>query len=133
LYSCQPWSLALREEYRLRFFENRVLRRISGPKRNEVTEEWRRLHNEELYVLYSLPNIIPVIKSRRLNMAGHVARMWIYWVMVAKPDGRRPLDGRMILKLMFEKWGEGMDWIDLAQDRDRRRALENAVINFWIP
>jgi hypothetical protein len=65
----------LREECRLRVFENKVLRRIFGPKRDEVTGEWRRLHNKELYALYSSPNIIRVMKSRRLRWAGHVARM----------------------------------------------------------
>jgi hypothetical protein len=74
LYGCESWSLTLREECRLRVFENRVLR-ISGPKRDEVTGEWRRLHNKELYALYSSPNIIRVIKSRRLRWGGHVARM----------------------------------------------------------
>jgi hypothetical protein len=77
-------------------FENRVLRRIFGPKRDEVTEEWRRLHNKELYALYSSPNIIRVIKSRRLRWAGHVARMGkrrgAYRVLVGKPEGRRPLE-----------------------------------------
>jgi hypothetical protein len=75
LYGCESWSLTLREECRLRVFENKVLRRIFGPKRDEVTREWRRLHNKELYALYSSPNIIRVIKSRRLRWAGHVARM----------------------------------------------------------
>jgi hypothetical protein len=70
----ETWSIKLREEYRLRVFENRVLRRIFGPKRDEVTEEWRRLHNEELYALYCSPNIIRVIKSKRLRWAGYVAR-----------------------------------------------------------
>jgi hypothetical protein len=67
LYGCESWSLTLREECRLRVFENKVLRRIFGPKRDEVTGEWRRLHNTELYALYSSPNIIRVIKSRRLT------------------------------------------------------------------
>jgi hypothetical protein len=75
LYGCESWSLTLREESRLRVFENRVLRRIFGPKRDEVTGEWRRLHNKELYALYSSTNIIRVIHSRRLRWAGHVARM----------------------------------------------------------
>jgi hypothetical protein len=75
LYGYENWSLTLREKHRLRLFENRVLRRIFGPKRNEVTGEWRRLHNEELNDLYSSPNIIRVIKSRRMRWAGHVARM----------------------------------------------------------
>jgi hypothetical protein len=73
LCGCETWSVTLREEYRLRVFENRVLRRIFGPKRDEATGEWRRLHNEELYDLYSSPNIIRVIKSRRMRWAGHVA------------------------------------------------------------
>jgi hypothetical protein len=76
LHECETWSLTLRKECRLRFFENRVLRRIFGPKKDEVTREWRRLHNKELYALYSSPNIIRVIKSRRLRWAGHVARIW---------------------------------------------------------
>jgi hypothetical protein len=75
LYGCESWSLTLREECRLRVFENMVLRRIFGPKRDEVTGEWSRLHNKELYALYSSRNIIWVIKSRRLRWVGHVARM----------------------------------------------------------
>jgi hypothetical protein len=74
LYGCKTWSPTLREEYRLRVFKNRVLR-IFGPKKDEVTGEWRRLHNKELHALYSSPNIILVIKSRRLRWAGLVARM----------------------------------------------------------
>jgi hypothetical protein len=75
LYGCETWSLTLREEHRLRVFENRVLRRIFGLKRDEVTREWRKLHNEELHNLYSSPNIIRMIKSRKMKWAGHVARM----------------------------------------------------------
>jgi hypothetical protein len=75
LYGCETWSLTLREEHRLRLFENRVLRRIFGPKRNEVAGEWRKLHSEELHILYSSPNIIRQIKSRRMRWVGHVARM----------------------------------------------------------
>jgi hypothetical protein len=85
----------LREESRLSIFENRVLRRIFGSKRDEVTEEWRRLHNKEIYALYSSPNIIRVIRSRRLRWAGHVARIGVrrgaYRALVGKPEGRRPL------------------------------------------
>ena len=75
LYGCETWSLTLREERKLRVFENIVLRRIFGPRRDEVTGEWRRLHNEELNDLYSSPNIVWVIKSRRMRWAGNVARM----------------------------------------------------------
>jgi hypothetical protein len=75
LYGCETWSLTLREKHRLRIFENSVLRRIFGPKRDEVTGEWRRLHKEEFNDLYSSPSIIRVIKSNRMRWAGHVARM----------------------------------------------------------
>jgi hypothetical protein len=75
LYGCETWSLTLREEHRLRVFENRVLKRIFGPKRVEVTGEWRKLHNEELRDLYSSPSIIRIVKLRRMRWAGHVARM----------------------------------------------------------
>ena len=75
LYGCETLSLTLRENRRLRVFENRVLRRVFGPKRDEVTGEWRKLHNEELSDLYSLPNIVRVVKSRRTRWTGHVARM----------------------------------------------------------
>jgi hypothetical protein len=94
LYGCETWSLTLREECRLRVFENKVLRRIFGPKREDVTGEWRRLHNEELYALNSSPNIIQVIKPRKQCWAGHVAHMRdkrsAYRVLVEKPEGRRP-------------------------------------------
>jgi hypothetical protein len=74
LYGCETWSLTLKEEYRLKVFENRMLRRIFGPKRNEVTGEWRKLHNKELHDLYTSPRIIRIIKSRRMRWVGHVAR-----------------------------------------------------------
>jgi hypothetical protein len=93
LYGYETWSLTLSEEHRLRMFENRVLRRIFGPKRDEVTEGWRKLHNEELHGLYSSPSIIRVIEARRMRWAGHVARMGgsAYNSLVGKPEGRRPL------------------------------------------
>jgi len=126
----------LREKRRLRVFENRVFRRISGPTRDEVTEEWRKVHNEELNYLYSSPNIVRVIKSRKMRWAGHVAFMGesrsVYRVLVGKPEGKRPL-GRLRrrwkdnikMDLRKVKCG-GMDWIELAQDRDRWLALLNA-------
>jgi len=93
LYGCETWSLTLREE--LRTFENMVLRRIFGPRRDEVTGEWRRLHNEELNDLCSSPNIVRVIKSKRMRWAEHVAGMGeergVYRVLVGKPERRRPL------------------------------------------
>ena len=95
LYGCETWSLTLREERRARVFENRVLRRIFGPKRDGVTEEWRKLHNEELNDLYSSPNIVRLIKLRRMRWAGHVARMeegrGVHKVLVGKLEGKRPL------------------------------------------
>jgi hypothetical protein len=90
-----PWSLILREKHRLRMFENKALRTIFGPKRDEVTGGWRKLHNEELRDLYSSPSIIRIIKSRRMKWAGHVARMGekgnAYRLLVGKPEGKRPL------------------------------------------
>jgi hypothetical protein len=95
LYGCETLSLTLREEHRLRVFENRVLRRIFGPKRDEVTGGWRKMHNEELHGLYSSPSIVRVIKARRMRWAGHMARMGevrgAYNILVGRPEGRRPL------------------------------------------
>jgi hypothetical protein len=96
LYRCEIWSLTLREERRLRVFENRVLRRVFGPKSDdEVTGEWRKLHNEELNDLYSLPNIVRLVKFRRMRWAGHVARMGedrgVHRVLVRTPEGKRSL------------------------------------------
>jgi hypothetical protein len=117
----------LREECRLRVFENRVLRRIFGPKRDEVTGDWRRLHNKELYALYSSPNIIRVMKSRRLRWAGHVARMGesrgAYRVLMGKPEGRRPLgrprcrwEDNVLMDLREVEWGAltGLIWLRIG-------------------
>ena len=94
LYGCETWSLTVREERRVRVFENRVLRGVFGPKTDEVTGEWRKLH-EELSDLYSLPNIVRVVKSRRMRWAEHVTRMGegsvVHRVLVGKPEGKRPL------------------------------------------
>jgi hypothetical protein len=91
----ETWSLTLREEHRLRVFENKVLRRIFGPKRDELTGGWRKLHNEELQNLYSSPNIVRMIKSRRIRWAGHVARMGekrnAYRILMGNPEVKRPL------------------------------------------
>jgi hypothetical protein len=120
-------------------FENRVLRRIFGPKRDEVTGEWRKLHNEALHNLYSSPDIIRQIKSRRMRWAGHVARMGeerkLYKVLVGKPEGKRPPGRRRrrwedgIRMNLREIGWRGVDWIRLAPDRDRWRAVVNAVMN----
>ena len=143
LYGCESWSLTLREERRLRVFENGVLRRIFGPKRDEVTDEWRKLHNEELKGLYSSPNIVRVIKSRRMRWSGHVACMGegrgVYRVLVGKPEGKRPLGrpGRRWednIRMDLQEVGLGYeDWIGLAQDRDRWRALVSAVRGLRVP
>ena len=130
-------------ERRLRVFENRMLRRVFGPRRDEVTGEWRKLHNEELSDLYSLPNIVRVLKSRRMRWAGHVERMGegrgVYRVLVGKPEGKRPL-GRPrrrwednIKKDLQEVGGGCGDWMELAQDRDRWRALVSTVMNLGVP
>jgi hypothetical protein len=95
LYGCETWSLILREEHKLRVFENRVVRRIFGRKRDGVTRRWRKLHNKELHDLYPSPSIIRIIKSRRMRWAGHVARIGeernVHRLLVGKPEGKRPL------------------------------------------
>jgi hypothetical protein len=133
----------LRKEKKLRVFENTLLRRIFGPRREEVTGEWRRVHNEELNDLYSSPNIVRVINSRRMRWAGHVARMGeereVYRVLVGKPEGKRPLlrpRRRWVdnIRMDLQEVGCGyMGWIGLAHDRDRWRTLVSAVINLRFP
>ena len=123
-------------------FENMVLRRIFGPKRDEVMGKWRRLHKEELNDLYSSRNIVRVIKSRRMKWAGHVACMGeergVYRVLVGKLEGKRPLERRRCrwvdnISMDLQEVGCGyMDWIGLAQDRDRWRTLVSAVMNLQV-
>jgi hypothetical protein len=122
LYGCETWCLTLREEQRLKVFENRVLRRIFGPKKDEATGEWRRLHDEELNDLYSSSNIIRVIKSKRMRWAGHVARMGekrgAYRILVGdlrEGDhlGDPGVDWRIILKWLFNMW-DGGAWAGLS-------------------
>ena len=112
LYGCETWSLTLREERRLRVFENRVLRRVFGLKRDGVTGEWRKLHNEELNDLYCSPNIVRVVKSRRMRWAGHVARMGerrgVHRVLVGK------LEGKGLLGRSRHRW-EGNIKVDLQE------------------
>jgi hypothetical protein len=117
--------------------------RIFGPKRDEVKGEWIKLHNEELYDLYSSPNIVQVIKSRRMRYAGHVARVGerrgVYRVLMGNPGGKRPLGSlrhRWEDNIKMDIWGVGgvgMDCLYLARDRDRWRALVNAVMNRLVP
>jgi hypothetical protein len=122
LYGCETWSLTFRKEYRLRVFENRVLR-IFGPKREE-DGSWTKLHNDELHSLYSAPNIVRVIKSRRMRWAGRVARMGegrgVYMVLVGRPEGKRSLEdlsvcGRISLRCTLGRWGSmgrtGFGWL----------------------
>ena len=143
LYGCETWSLTLREERRLRVFENRVLRRVVGSRRDEVTGEWRKLHNEKLNYLYCSPNIVRVIKSRRMRWAWHVAHVGegrgVYRVLVGSPEGKSPL-GRPRhkcednIKMDLQGVGcRGMDWIELAQDRDSFQALVIGALKLRVP
>ena len=143
MYGCETWLLTLREERKLKVSENMVLRKMFGPRRDKVMGEWRRLQNEELNDLYSSPNIVRVIKWRRMRWAGHVARMGeergVYMVLVGKPEGKRPL-GRPRRRRVdnirndLQEVGCGyVDWIGLAQDTDRWRTLVSAVMNLRVP
>jgi hypothetical protein len=143
LYGCGTWSLTLREEHRLRVFEKRVLWRILGPKRDEVTGEWRKVHNEELYDLYSSPSIIRIIKPGKMRWAGHVARMGektnTYRLLVGKLKEKRRLrrpKRRWVDNIRMDLgevgWND-VDWIGLAKDRNRWRALVNSVLNLRVP
>ena len=120
-----------------------MLRKVFGPKRDEVTGEWRKLHNEELNDQYSLPNIVGMVKSRRMRWAGHVARMGedrgVHRVLVGKPEGKTPL-GRPRHRLednikmnLQEVGGDREDWMELAQDMDRWRVLVGTVRDFRVP
>ena len=142
LYGCETWSLTLREECRLRVFENRILRRIYVPKRDK-NGEWRRLHNEQLQNLYRSPNIVRVIKSIRLRWAGHVARIEegrsAFKFLTFKPRGKRPL-GRSRrrwednIRMDLEEIGiNERNWVDSAQDGNYWRALVNAALNLRVP
>jgi hypothetical protein len=126
IYGCETCSLLVREEHILRVFENRVLRRIFGPKRDGVTGGWSKLHNEGLHSLCASPSIIRIINTRKMKWAGHVARMGekrnVYRLLVGKPEGRRPI-GRPRRRWMdniemdlLEIGVNVVDWIGLAQD-----------------
>jgi hypothetical protein len=122
-------SLTIRELHRLRVLENRVLKKTFGPKRDEVTGEWRKLHNDELHNLYSSPDIFRQIKSRRMRWLEHVAHMReerkVYEVLVRKPEGKSPLgrprhrrEDDIRMDLVEIVLGGGVEWIKVAQDRD---------------
>jgi hypothetical protein len=132
----------LREEHRRRVFENRVLRRIFGPKRKE-DGSWRKLHNDELHSLYFSPTIVRMIKLREMRWAGHVARMGkgrgVYRVLVGRPEGKRSL-GRPRrrwednIKMDLREIGiDGANWIRLAEDKVQWRVFVNTVMNLRVP
>ena len=141
LYGCETWSLTLREESRLRVFENRILRRLFGPKRDE-NGKWRRLHDEELHSLYCSPDRLRMNKSRRLRYPGHVVRMEesrsVFKILMSKPTGKTPL-GRythrwkdniiMDLKTVKDITVNTKNWVDSAQVL---RYFVNAALNFRV-
>jgi hypothetical protein len=140
LYGHETWSLILREEHKLRVFENRMLR-LFGPEKDDVL--WRKLHNNELHSLYSSPSIVRMIKSRRMRWVGHVAHMGdgkgVYRVLVGTPEGKRSLgrprhmwEGN--IKMDLREMGiDEANWIWLAQNRVWWQALGNMVMNLWVP
>ncbi|KAJ4441605.1 hypothetical protein ANN_11461 [Periplaneta americana] len=134
---CETWTLTLREEHRLRVFDNKVLRKIFGAKRDEVTGEWKKLRNKEMHALYSSPDIIRNIKSRRLRWAGHVARMGesrnAYRVLVGRSEGKRCRWEDNIKMNLREVGYDDRDWIDLAQDRELWRAYVSAAMKLRVP
>jgi hypothetical protein len=142
LYGCETWSLTLRKEHRLRVFENRVLRKILGPKREE-DGSWRKLRNDKLHSLYSSPNVIGVIKSRKMRWARHVARMGegrgVYRVLIGRSEGKRPL--RRPRRRLEDKINidlrvigiDGANWIRLAENRFQWRAFVKMLLNLRVP
>jgi hypothetical protein len=143
LYGCETWSLTLREAHRLRVFENRVPRKIFGPKRDEVTGQWRKLHNEELRDLYSSPSMIRIIKSRRIRWAGMYhewgrrgPRVGYWWESQRERVHYEDQDigGWIILGWILERW-EGVMWTGLVWLRigTGGRALVNSVLNLRVP
>jgi hypothetical protein len=127
VHGCETWSLTIREKHRLRVFKNRILR-IFGPKRDEVTGEWRKMHNEELHNLYSCPDIIRQIKSRRMRWAVHVARMAaerkVYKVLMGKPEEKGPL------RSPRHRWEDGIR-MDLWEIGWLRIGTGGEVLRMW--
>ena len=142
LYGCETWYLTLRVECRLKIFENRILRRIFGPKRDE-NREWRRLNNEKLHSLYRSVNTVRMIKSRRLRWAGHLDRIEerrsAFKMLTYNPTWKRPLERPR------RRWGDNIrmdleeiginagNWVDSTQDGNYWRALVNAALNLRVP
>jgi hypothetical protein len=143
LYGCETWSLTVRQVHKLRMFENRMLRRIFGPKRDGVTGGWTKLHNEVPHNLYFSPSVIRILKSRMMRWTGLVARIGdkriVYRLLARKPEGKRSLGRprrRWIdnIKMDFSEIGMNvMNWIGVAENRYRWRTLVNSVMNIRVP
>jgi len=142
LQECDTWPLSLRKKHRLRMFEDGVLRRIFGPKREKVTGGWRKLCIEELHDLFCTPIISGGIRSRKLRWVGHVAPMEVmrmHTKLVRKLEGKRPVEKPRCkwednIKVDLKEMGsEDVDWMHLAQDRDKWWASVNMVMNIWVP